>query len=103
MNDVGIVLYTKGKELGTLEAKWFSTPTAGGTGKAVGGPEHGFSGTYSIKYYKEDGSFDTELDLEIHKTNNAYKLLWKKGGTITATGTGMRTAEGLAAGWCNIS
>ncbi len=102
MSDIGIVIYTKGTEPGTLNAKWFISPTKGGTGKAVGGPETGYIGNYKIKYYHEDGSFDTELSLEITKPGQAYELFWKQNGVLRAKGTGMEVNESLAAGWQSV-
>ena len=102
MSEIGIVVYTKGSEPGTLDAKWFVSPTKGGTGKAVDGPEVGFVGKYRIKYYHEDGSFDTELDLEIDRPGEAYELLWKQDGVLRAKGTGMEADESLVAGWLTV-
>jgi len=102
MIEIGIVTYTKGKKSGTLDAKWFISPTKGGTGTAVGGPETGFIGRYKITYYHENGTFDAELDLEINKPGNAYELLWKHNGFTRAKGTGMEVGGSLVAVWQSV-
>jgi hypothetical protein len=103
MKDIGIVIYTKGNEPGTLDAKWFMSPEKGGTGRAIGGPTTGYVGKYKIKYYHEDGAFDAELDLIINKPGIAYEIFWEKDGVVRAKGTGMEVNGDLAVGWHSVN
>ena len=95
---IGCVLYTKGKEEGTLDAKWYST-TGKGTGKATGGSSIGFEGHYNIRYFDEKGNFQAERGLEIKKVEDYFELLWFNNGEVSDKGIGMEVTEGLVAGY----
>lgn len=103
MNEIGIVLYKKSSELGTLDAKWSVTSNKNGTGKAVGGPSEGYSGKYQIRYFHDDGSFDADLELEICKREKDYEVVWIKNGVVRAKGIGMEVNDTLAVAWQSIS
>lgn len=102
MIDVGFVLYKKGSEAGTLEANWCHSSSGAGTGKASGGPDKGFSGNYSIRYFDNNGNIEADLELDIEKDGNIYQVIWIQDGKITARGIGMEVDEGLAVGWRSV-
>ena len=105
MFNVGCVLYKKGDEPGTLDAKWCH-PWFGkgilGTGKATGGPNVGYAGRYHIRYFDEKGNDIAAFDLNIQKDGEYYDLAWSNNGEVLNRGTGMEVAEGLAASWRSI-
>ena len=102
MNNIGFVLYTKGKEPGTLNADWAHSEDGSGKGFATGGPEEGFEGSYIISYFDQNVKPDVKRELEIMKKGETYKITWKKEGIITAVGLGKENEEGIFAGWKNI-
>lgn len=102
MINIGCVLYRKGDEPGTLYAKWCHSIFGNGTGKAVGGPSNGFMGRYHIHYFDDKGAEIADLELDIQKDGDFFKLAWISNGKITSRGIGMEVAEGLAAGWCGV-
>ncbi|MES9973240.1 MAG: hypothetical protein ABW094_03200 [Candidatus Thiodiazotropha sp.] len=105
MINVGCVLYTKGEEPGSLNAKWCH-PLFGkgvfGTGKATGGPVEGFVGRYQIQYFDAEGNHIAGFELDIKKDSEYYELAWIDNGTVLDRGIGMEVSEGLAAGWRRI-
>jgi len=102
MTNIGCVLYTKGKEPGTLNAKWYHSDSGNGTGYATGGPAEEFAGHYNIRYFDDKGNVNADLQLDIRKKGEYYELIWANNGEITAKGIGMEVAEGLTAGWRDI-
>jgi hypothetical protein len=102
MTNIGFVLYKKGNKPGTLNAKWCHSYLGNGTGKATGGPAEGFVGRYHIRYFDDKGNVDADLELDIQKDGDYYKLSWINNGEITGRGIGIEVAEGLAAGWRGI-
>lgn len=102
MIDVGCVLYKKGDESGTLNAKWCHSYLGNGTGKATGGPAEGFVGRYHICYFDDKNNEIADCELDIQKDGDYYELVWMNKGEITGRGIGMEVAEGLAAGWRGI-
>lgn len=102
MNEIGIVIYRKGIEPGTLTAQWFTSIQEGGTGTASGGPEKGFTGEYVIQYFLENGDFDAELELKIKHNGRTYELIWLKDGLAKARGIGTEVGECLAVSWQSI-
>jgi hypothetical protein len=99
MVHVGCVLYTKGDQPGSLDARWCEVPPRIGTGKATGGPAEGYAGHYSITYFDERGREDWVGELVIEDKGDHYQLTWLRNGEVTGSGVGMETAEGLAAGY----
>lgn len=106
MINVGCVLYKKGGEPGTLEAKWCH-PYFGqgvfGTGKASGGPAEGYEGLYQIQYFDAEGNAIAGFELSIEKEGEYYSLAWIDNGEILDRGIGMEVSDGLVAGWRRIS
>jgi len=74
MNNIGVVVYKKGNEPGTLEAEFCHTDDGIGNGIATGGPTHGFEGKYKIRYFDEKGKLQAERDLEIKKDGDRFNL-----------------------------
>ncbi len=102
MINIGFVLYTKGDETGTLNAKWCHSDSGNGTGKATGGPAEGFVGRYRMSYFDDKGNVDADCEIDIQKNGDYFELTWINNGEITGKGMGMEVAEGLAVGWRNI-
>ena len=102
MFNIGCVLYTKGDEPGSLNAKWchpyFGTGVLG-TGKATGGPAEGYAGRYAIRYFDDKGKELARLQLDIQRTGDCYELTWSDNGEVLDRGIGMEVSDGLAAGW----
>ena len=98
MVDVGIVIYVKGEEVGTLDAKWYHNKLGLGKGFAYGGPSNGFIGKYKITY-KSENNEDVNRDLEIIDRDKYFEVLWLTNGVVTAKGVGFEVSEGLAVGW----
>ncbi len=96
----GCVLYTKGKEAGTLDARWCHAGFGSGTGRATGGTGgDGFEGCYSVCYFDEEGENISSFLLNIREREGYYELVWSKGKEPLIEGVGMETSEGLIAGW----
>jgi len=102
MDNIGFVIYQKGEEPGTLNARWNHSALGNGTGIATDGPVEGFAGKYKICYFNEKGDLMAERQLDIQKFGENYKIKWLKDGVVSAEGLGMLVADGLAAGWRNI-
>lgn len=103
MEDIGVVIYTKGEEPGTLMARWHHKRYGSGTGKASGGPTEGFPGTYKIVYFDTNDKHLSEYDLRIDKQNDHFDLTWLSNGLVESSGIGMTTTAGLIAGWHSSS
>ncbi len=105
MHNVGCVIYTRGDEAGTLEARWCH-PYFGqgvlGSGTATGGPAEGYAGHYSIRYLDHKGGEVAVFDLAVRKEGDYYEIDWIINGEILASGVGMETADGLVAGWREV-
>lgn len=102
-SDIGFVLYTKSSAPGTLNARWMFTPDYRGPGIATGGPRDGFTGSYHVRYFFEDGTFSDEYDLEIEEHGDVYQAWWRVDAEVRAFGIGMQTADGLAIGWRRVA
>ncbi len=102
MINIGFVLYKKGDEPGTLNAKWCHSDYGNGTGIATGGPAEGFEGRYHIRYLDDKGNAQAERKLDIQKKGDFYHLSWINNGNISARGIGMETVEGLSVGYRDI-
>lgn len=74
--NVGLVLYTKSQTPGTLNASWIYSTQYRGPGIAIGGPAEGYSGTYHVRYFREDGSHPEEYELQIEKVGSIYHVDW---------------------------
>lgn len=106
--NIGFVLYTKGKEPGTLDARWNYANVYSGRGVAIGGPvSSGFAGRYHVRYFLETGEFSDEYDLDIekHAGGQFYDVTWITNGTVSAKGVGMEVPNdgGLAVGWRRVA
>ena len=104
--NIGCVLYRKGNEPGTLDAKWchpFFGDGVFGTGRATGGPTVGFEGRYDIRYCDNTGAELAGFELDIRKAGEYYELAWIDSGEIMDRGIGMEVSEGLVAGWRRVS
>ena len=99
MEDIGVVIYSKGEEPGSLTAKWHHKQRGSGTGKATGGPPEGFPGTYKIVYFDQNGRQLSEWDLYIEQQGDYFDLAWLSNGVVKVRGIGMTALGGLAAGW----
>lgn len=99
MPDIGVVIYRKGPEPGTLSASWHHGTHGGGTGLAVDGPVRGFPGTYRVRYFDLEGRPLSAFELRIERSGDHYDLTWLDGGVIKFRGLGMDSQEGLVAGW----
>jgi hypothetical protein len=99
VEDIGVVIYSKGEEPGTLTAKWHHKCSGSGTGKATGGPVGGFPGTYKIIYFDLNGRQLSGFDLKIEQQGDHFDLTWLSNGLVRFRGIGMLALEGLAAGW----
>ncbi len=102
MNNIGYVLYKKGKRPGTLNANWCHSELGIGTGIATGGPIDGFEGLYKIRYFDGKGNLQAERELDIKKDGNCYKVSWLNKGETTAYGIGLENSEGLSVGYRDI-
>lgn len=103
--NIGFVLYSKGAEPGTLNARWNYANVYWGKGIATGGPKEGFVGHYHVHYFLENGEFSDEYDLVIEKAQKAgdfYNVSWITNGKISARGVGMKVKNGLAVGWRRV-
>ncbi len=103
MSGVGVVLYTKGEEPGSLNAKWCYSDYGCGTGIATGGPMEGFEGNYTIRYFDSSGNFQAERGLKIQKTGIFYQVTWMNKDEISGSGVGMETEEGLSVGYRDLN
>jgi hypothetical protein len=103
MEDIGVVIYRKGDELGSLCAIWHHKHFGSGTGKATGGPSAGFPGTYKIVYFDPSGKRLSGYDLRIEQQGDYFNLIWLTDGIVKFRGIGMITLEGLTAGWRGAS
>ena len=106
--NIGFVLYTKSRTLGTLNARWNYANAYSGPGIATGGPASGgFAGHYHVRYFLESGQFSDEYDLDIdrHMPGEFYDVTWITNGKISAKGVGMEVAHGksLAVGWRRVA
>jgi len=102
--NIGLVLYTKGKAPGTLDARWNYANAYSGPGVATGGPASGgFAGSYHVRYFLENGEFSDAYDLNIkrHQGGDFYDVTWVTNGKVSAKGVGMEVPNGggLAVGW----
>ena len=106
MSNIGCVLYQKGDDPGTLDAKWchpyFGEGTVG-TGHATGGPDEGYMGRYQIRYFDGAGNEFPLFDLDIRKNGGYYDLVWIGNGEILYVGIGMEVEDGLVAGWRSVN
>ncbi len=103
MDNIGCVIYTKGEEPGSLNAKWCHSIMGSGIGKATGGPVESIEGKYHIVYYDDNGNEIADRELYIEKKSNYYKMTWYNKGEITASGIGMQVEKSLVAGWYDIN
>lgn len=106
--NIGFVLYTKGKVIGTLDARWNYANAYWGHGVASGGPASGaFAGRYHVQYFLETGAFSDEYDLDIkkHAGGDFYDVSWIANGKVSAKGVGMELPNGggLAVGWHRVA
>jgi hypothetical protein len=106
--NIGVVLYTKGRAPGTLDARWNYANAYSGPGMATGGPASGgFAGRYHVRYFLQNGEFSDEYDLDIekHEGGDFYDVRWIENGKVSAKGVGMELPNdgGLAVGWRRIS
>ena len=101
--NIGVVLYTKSRSPGTLNARWMYTNAYRGPGLATGGPKEGFAGHYHVRYFYDDGKFSDEYDLAIEKTGDCYEVTWTSDGKVQAVGVGMEVENGLAVGWRRVA
>jgi hypothetical protein len=101
--NIGVVLYTKGDQPGTLKARWRYTTEYSGTGVATGGPAEGFAGQYHVRYFDEQGKFSDEYDLVIERNGDFYSGSWLTNGKVSASGLGLKVDEGVAIGWRRIT
>lgn len=102
MNNVGVVLYKKGDEPGTLKAEFCHTEDGKGAGLATGGSAQGFDGNYHIQYFDNKGELQAERELEIKKDGDQFNLTWFNNKEISCRGIGFETAEGLIVGYYDI-
>ena len=102
MDNIGFVLYKKGIEPGTLNAKWNHSTLGSGRGIASGGSAEDFVGNYRIRYFNENGEVVADRDLEILKNGDNFSITWSKDNKVTAIGIGILVEDGLAAGWKNV-
>ncbi len=103
MNNIGIVLYTKGKQAGTLEARWWHQKSGSGTGLATEGPVLGYAGEYVIDYFDSDGAFDERMALTIAENIDFYDVIWKRGEITACVGIGRETSDGLVVAWRGVN
>ena len=101
--NIGFALYTIGETPGTLDARWSYENAYSGSGRATGGPTHGYVGDFHIRYFLESGEFSDEYDLQIRKTGDLYDLAWLVEGAVSAVGVGMEVGSRLAVGWRRVS
>jgi len=101
--NIGVVLYTKSRSPGTLNARWMYTNAYRGPGLATGGPKEGFAGHYHVRYFYDDGKVSDEYDLAIEKTGDCYEVTWTSDGKVEAVGVGMEVENGLAVGWRRVA
>ena len=106
--NIGIVLYTKGKAPGTLDARWNYANAYSGPGVATGGPaSSSFAGRYHVRYFLQSGEFSDEyvLDIARHGAGDFYDVKWIANGTVSAKGVGMELPNGggLAVGWRRVA
>ncbi len=102
MNNIGVVLYKKGDEPGTLNAEYCHTDDGKGSGIAVGGSTQGFEGKYHIRYFDEKGKLQAERGLEIKKDGDRFNLMWFNNKAISGRGIGFETIEGLLVGYYDV-
>ncbi len=102
MNNVGVVLYRKGDEPGTLNAEYCHTDDGKGHGIATGGLTQGFEGKYQIQYFDEKGQLLAARDLEINKVGDRFNLIWFNNKVISCRGIGFETTEGLVVGYYDV-
>jgi sporulation protein YlmC with PRC-barrel domain len=102
MSNIGSVQYSKGDKIGELKAVWIHADYGHGTGLAIGDPNTKFEGKYQIKYFDENGSFLTDLDLEIIKNDQRYDLSWSRNGVVTSIGIGIENSNTLSAGYYDL-
>lgn len=104
---VGVGVYTKGDAPGTLDAQWArsdrvsSAPEKGIIcgGRATGGPEQGFAGSYSIIYTDEQGKPGEPYKLMIKSAGDAYQLIWLRHDQAPYMGVGIELDSKLVIGW----
>ena len=102
MIDIGIVHYRIKSVENEIEAIWYSSrldKKETGKGVAKGDTSNGFPGEYVISYFNPDGSESGTFDLKIKKTDSIYDLTWSKEGEVLFVGVGIKTPDGLVAGW----
>ena len=99
--NIGLVLYSKTANPGTLIARWTYDNRYFGPGLATGGPVDGFAGNYHVRYFNENGEFSDEYDLQVAKDGSFYDVTWRVGSVVKARGVGMLVDNGtaLAVGW----
>ena len=102
MSNVGFVIYTRGKEPGSLDAKFRHSKNGSGTGVLTGGPTEGFTGSYQARYFNEAGIETFVFDLIIEKNGETYDLTWRSNGETGAVGIGREVGGGLAVGYCFV-
>ena len=105
MMNIGCVVYQKGDDPGTLDAKWchahFGEGTLG-TGHATGGSAEGYVGRYQIRYFDGAGNKFPVLELNIRKNGAYYDLEWIDNGETSYVGIGMEVKDELVAGWRSV-
>jgi hypothetical protein len=99
--NIGVVVYHRTDNPGTLIGRWNFGGRYFGPGLATGGPAEGFAGHYHVRYFMEDGTFSDEYDLEIARSGTFYEVTWRVDGVVKARGIGtpIEDGEGLAVGW----
>ncbi len=105
LRNVGVVIYRKGKETGTLEALWANTDQDHGhicKGVAVGGAGTAFEGNYSITYFNEQKQPAGPFELEIKAHGNVFHLFWRDNGKLMNHGIGILHKGDIIAGWAPI-
>ena len=102
--NIGFVLYTKSRTLGTLTARWNYANRYFGPGLVTGGPDEGFAGNYHVRYFYENGKFSDEYDMKVKQNGNFFDVTWLVNGVVKARGVGMLVEEGtaLAVGWRRV-
>jgi len=100
--NIGVAVYRRGEEPGTLEARWSFGNDWGGPGLATGGSGEGFGGRFHIRYFLENGEFSDEYDLEIVRRGVGYEATWLVDGTPSAIGVGIEVGDQLAVGWRRV-
>jgi hypothetical protein len=97
---LGLALFQvqKNKQVGV---QWTSPELKGkiGGGRFQSGFGGSFDGEHELTQFLPDGSPHGEWNILIAKTGEVFNISWRKGKTVHFRGLGLKTPEGLAAGW----